>query len=52
IDNVHYFELTNNDFEYLRALMIDKYDGGVPSKDDRKLLMSLVVSQEKEYNTR
>ncbi|KAH9304506.1 hypothetical protein KI387_008910, partial [Taxus chinensis] len=52
VDNVQDFEFPNNDFEYLRALMIKKYDGGIPSEEDRKLLMNVVVAQEKEYNTR
>lgn len=52
VDVVQAFEIPNNDFEYLRALMIKKYDGGIPSKEDRQLLMNIVVGQEKEYNTR
>ncbi|KAH9315951.1 hypothetical protein KI387_024578, partial [Taxus chinensis] len=42
VDNVQDFELPNNDFEYLRALMIKKYDGGIPSEEDRQLLMNVV----------
>ncbi|KAH9297618.1 hypothetical protein KI387_029300, partial [Taxus chinensis] len=52
VDTVQYFEFPNNDFEYLRALMIKKYDGGISSKEDRQLLMNVVVAQEKEYNTK
>ncbi|KAH9291178.1 hypothetical protein KI387_043631, partial [Taxus chinensis] len=52
VDTVQAFEFPTNDFEYLRALMIEKYDGGVPSEEDRKLLMNVVVAQEKEHNTR
>ncbi|KAH9292578.1 hypothetical protein KI387_042238, partial [Taxus chinensis] len=52
VDTVQDFEFPNNDFEYLRALMIKKYDGGIPSEEDRQLLMNVVVAQEKEYNTR
>ncbi|KAH9297075.1 hypothetical protein KI387_028757, partial [Taxus chinensis] len=37
---------------YLRALMIKKYDGGIPSEEDRQLLMNVVVAREKVYNTR
>ncbi|KAH9318926.1 hypothetical protein KI387_020695 [Taxus chinensis] len=51
VDIVHAFEFPSNDFEYLRALMIEKYDGGVPSEEDRQLLMNVVVSQEKDHNT-
>ncbi|KAH9315166.1 hypothetical protein KI387_023793 [Taxus chinensis] len=52
VDVVQAFEIPNNDFEYLRALMIKKYDGGIPSEEDRQLLMNVVVAQEKDYNTR
>ncbi|KAH9330978.1 hypothetical protein KI387_003086, partial [Taxus chinensis] len=52
IDMVQDFEFPSNDFEYLRALMIKKYDGGIPSEEDRQLLMNVVVGHEKEYNTR
>ncbi|KAH9299803.1 hypothetical protein KI387_031485, partial [Taxus chinensis] len=51
-DVVQAFEIPNNEFEYLRDLMIMKYDGGIPSEEDRQLLMNVVVAQEKYYNTR
>ncbi|KAH9308572.1 hypothetical protein KI387_036483, partial [Taxus chinensis] len=35
VDVVQAFEIPNNYFEYLRALMIKKYDGGIPSEEDR-----------------
>ncbi|KAH9323790.1 hypothetical protein KI387_018429, partial [Taxus chinensis] len=41
VDVVQDFEIPNNDLEYLRALMIKKYDGGIPSEEDRKLLMNV-----------
>ncbi|KAH9331271.1 hypothetical protein KI387_003379, partial [Taxus chinensis] len=52
VDVVQAFEIPNNDFEYLRSLMIKKYDGGIPLEEDRQLLMNVVVAQEKDYNTR
>ncbi|KAH9324582.1 hypothetical protein KI387_004760, partial [Taxus chinensis] len=42
VDVVQAFEIPNNDFEYLRDLMIKKYDGGIPSEEDRQLLMNVV----------
>lgn len=49
---VQAFDLPNHYFKYLRDFMIKKYDGGIPSEEDMQLLMNVVVTQEKEYNTR
>lgn len=32
--------------------MIKKYDGGIPSEEDRQLFMNVFVAQENNYNTR
>ncbi|KAH9299888.1 hypothetical protein KI387_044111 [Taxus chinensis] len=52
VDVVQTFEIHNNDFEYLRDLMIKKYDGDIPLEEDRQLLMNVFVAQAKDYNTR